>query len=164
LTHPQIHQFDYCNCCPNRRDCWRKHKTIPEVKYFENKPVELPNYSIQMSNLAASVIRPQIKSLDERITKYNKRYIELVKKLEARVGDHLYIPQLTPGVTRIIGDQLQFRRVSTQWHIENFRKASGETSRRHMVHRRFFFTMVISSKARRKRFLAFSYFSQLLMS
>jgi hypothetical protein len=50
-----------------------KHKTIPEVNFFENKPVELPNYSIEMSNLAASVIRPQIKSLDERITKYNKR-------------------------------------------------------------------------------------------
>jgi dTDP-4-amino-4,6-dideoxygalactose transaminase len=85
-----------------------KHKTIPEAKYFENKPVELPNYSIRMSNLAASVIRPQIKSLDERIAKYNKRYIELVEKLEARVGDHMYIPQLTPGVTRMVHDSIQF--------------------------------------------------------
>lgn len=85
-----------------------KHKTVPGPEYFEGKPVALPNYSIRMSNLAASVIRPQIKTLDERIEKYNRRYTNLVAELEARVGDHMYIPQLTPGVTRMVHDSIQF--------------------------------------------------------
>jgi len=85
-----------------------KHKTVPGPEHFANKPVQLPNYSLRMSNLAASVIRPQIKTLEERIEKYNQRYIDLVEKLEARVGDHMYIPQLTPGVTRMVHDSIQF--------------------------------------------------------
>jgi dTDP-4-amino-4,6-dideoxygalactose transaminase len=85
-----------------------KHLTVPPPQYFKDKPVSLPNYSLRMSNLAASVIRPQIKTLEERIAIYNRRYNNLVEKLEARVGDHLYIPQLTPGVTRMVHDSIQF--------------------------------------------------------
>ena len=72
-----------------------KHKTVPGPEHFEGKPVALPNYSIRMSNLAAAVIRPQIKTLEPRIEKYNKRYNDLVAKLEEAVGDRMYIPQLT---------------------------------------------------------------------
>jgi dTDP-4-amino-4,6-dideoxygalactose transaminase len=85
-----------------------KHMTVPGPEYFEGKSVALPNYSIRMSNLAAAVIRPQIKTLEPRIEKYNRRYNALVAKLEARVGDHMYIPQLTPGVTRMVHDSIQF--------------------------------------------------------
>jgi dTDP-4-amino-4,6-dideoxygalactose transaminase len=85
-----------------------KHMTVPGPEHFEGKPVALPNYSIRMSNLAAAVIRPQIKTLDERIAKYGKRYNDIVAKLEARVGEHMYIPQLTPGVTRMVHDSVQF--------------------------------------------------------
>jgi len=85
-----------------------KHTTVPGPEHFEGKSVELPNYSIRMSNLAAAVIRPQIKTLEPRIEKYNKRYNDLVAKLEERVGDHMYIPQLTPGVTRMVHDSVQF--------------------------------------------------------
>lgn len=86
----------------------KKHKTVPGPEHFKNKPVELPNYSLRMSNLVASIIRPQVKTLDERIAKYNKRYTDLVAKLESRVGDHMYIPQLTNGVTRMVHDSIQF--------------------------------------------------------
>jgi dTDP-4-amino-4,6-dideoxygalactose transaminase len=85
-----------------------KHKTVPGPEHFEGKPVALPNYSIRMSNLAAAVIRPQIKTLEPRIETYNRRYNALVEKLEAAVGDHMYIPQLTPGVTRMVHDSVQF--------------------------------------------------------
>ena len=85
-----------------------KHKTVPGPEHFEGKPVALPNYSLRMSNLAAAVIRPQIKTLEPRIEKYNKRYNELVAKLDAAVGDHMYIPQLTPGCTRMVHDSIQF--------------------------------------------------------
>lgn len=85
-----------------------KHTTVPGPEYFEGKPVALPNYSIRMSNLAAAVIRPQIKTLETRIETYNRRYYALVEKLESRVGEHLYIPQVTTGVTRMVHDSIQF--------------------------------------------------------
>jgi dTDP-4-amino-4,6-dideoxygalactose transaminase len=85
-----------------------KHTTVPGPEFFEGKSVALPNYSIRMSNLAAAVIRPQMKTLEPRIETYNRRYNELVEKLESRVGDHMYIPQLTPGVTRMVHDSIQF--------------------------------------------------------
>lgn len=85
-----------------------KHVTVPEKKYFKDYPTTLPNYSLRMSNLAASVIKPQIKTLDERIEKYNNRYYKLASFLEDRVGEHLTIPQLTPEVDLMVHDSLQF--------------------------------------------------------
>lgn len=85
-----------------------KHITVPGPEYFKDLPNQLPNYSLRMSNLAAAVIRPQILTLDERIEKYNRRYVELCAKLEERAGEHLTIPVNTPGVTRPVHDSLQF--------------------------------------------------------
>jgi dTDP-4-amino-4,6-dideoxygalactose transaminase len=85
-----------------------KHSTVPAPEFFEGKSVKHPNYSIRMSNLAAAVIRPQIKTLDERIEKYNRRYKMVADKLEEAVGDHMYIPKVTPGVTRMVHDSIQF--------------------------------------------------------
>jgi dTDP-4-amino-4,6-dideoxygalactose transaminase len=85
-----------------------KHLTVPEIQAFKDYPTQLPNYSLRMSNLAAAVIRPQIKTLEERIEKYNARYVDLVAKLEARLGDYIHIPALTPGVTRMVHDSVQF--------------------------------------------------------
>jgi len=105
-----------------------KHKTVPGPEYFEGKSVALPNYSIRMSNLAAAVIRPQVETLEPRIEKYNKRYVDLVAKLEAAVGDHMYIPQLTPGVTRMVHDSIQFNLDSkfTPEMVEEFLKECGD--------------------------------------
>jgi len=86
-----------------------KHTTVPPPEYFESKSVKHPNYSLRMSNLAAAVIRPQIKTLEERIEKYNGRYNMVVEKLQSSVvGEHLHIPELTPGVTRMVHDSIQF--------------------------------------------------------
>jgi len=85
-----------------------KHTTVPPIEHFKGKSVELPNYSIRMSNLAAAVIRPQIKTLDERRATYKRRYDYVVEKLESSVGNHLYIPQVTPGVTEMVHDSIQF--------------------------------------------------------
>eukprot|EP00526_Cylindrotheca_closterium_P012992 CAMPEP_0113618022 /NCGR_PEP_ID=MMETSP0017_2-20120614/9110_1 /TAXON_ID=2856 /ORGANISM="Cylindrotheca closterium" /LENGTH=441 /DNA_ID=CAMNT_0000527493 /DNA_START=64 /DNA_END=1389 /DNA_ORIENTATION=- /assembly_acc=CAM_ASM_000147 len=105
-----------------------KHGTVPGPEYFEGKSVELPNYSIRMSNIAAAVIRPQIKTLEPRIELYNKRYNALTAKLEAAVGDHLYIPQLTPGVTRMVHDSVQFNldHKFTPAMVEEFLKECGD--------------------------------------
>lgn len=85
-----------------------KHMTVPPKEDFKDYPTTIPNYSIRMSQLSASVIRPQIKTLDERIEKYNARYYKLEKDLEARVGQHMSIPQLTPEVSMMVHDSFQF--------------------------------------------------------
>ena len=88
---------------------FQKHLAIPPFKpYFDNLSRQLPNYSLRMTNLAAAVLRPQIRTLDSRIEKYQQRYERLVTQLEARVGDYLSIPKVTPGVTRMVHDSLQF--------------------------------------------------------
>lgn len=85
-----------------------KHMTVPDKAAFKDYPVTLPNYSIRMSSLAAAVIRPQIKTLDERIEKYNNRYYKLAAQLEERVGEHMSIPKLIPEVDMMVHDSLQF--------------------------------------------------------
>lgn len=85
-----------------------KHVTVPEPKYFEGLSVQLPNYSLRMSNLAASVVIPQIKTLDERIVKYNKRYDDLTAKLTERLGDIVRFPDITEGVYPV-HDSVQFQ-------------------------------------------------------
>jgi dTDP-4-amino-4,6-dideoxygalactose transaminase len=84
-----------------------KHVTVPGPEIFGNLPNELPNYSVRMSNLAAAVIKPQMKTLEERIEKYNRRYAKLTATLESRVGHLLSIPVNTPGVTTPVHDSLQ---------------------------------------------------------
>lgn len=85
-----------------------KHVTVPGPEAFEGLPVSIPNYSLRMSNLAASVVKPQIDTLDERTEKYNARYDELVRKVLARMGEYVSVSPITPGVTRPVHDSLQF--------------------------------------------------------
>jgi len=105
-----------------------KHTTVPGPEHFKNLPVEIPNYSLRMNGLAAAVIRPQIKTLDERIAKYNKRYNTLSEKIQARVGDHMTIPGLTPEVTMMVHDSFQFNLDDkfTPEMIEDFLKECGD--------------------------------------
>ena len=105
-----------------------KHLTVPSKEHFKDYPVTLPNYSLRMSNLAAAVIRPQLKTIDERTKIYQERHDKLVEILEARVGDHLSIPQLTPEVTQMVHDSLQFNldKKFTPEMIEDFLKECGE--------------------------------------
>lgn len=84
-----------------------KHTTVPPLEFFGDLPNQIPNYSVRMSNLAAAVIRPQIKTLDERRAKYNSRYAFVTKKLTERKGHLLSVPVNTPGMDPV-HDSLQF--------------------------------------------------------
>ena len=84
-----------------------KHVTVPKAEVFGDLPSQLPNYSLRMSNLAAATIRPQIKTLDDRIAKYNTRYAKLTATLQERIGDYISIPVNTPGVTTPVHDSIQ---------------------------------------------------------
>jgi len=83
-----------------------KHITVPGPEVFGDLPTRIPNYSVRMSNVAAAIIRPQIKTLDERRAKYNERYAFVTKKLVERKGNLLSIPVNTPGMTPV-HDSLQ---------------------------------------------------------
>jgi dTDP-4-amino-4,6-dideoxygalactose transaminase len=85
-----------------------KHVTVPSKEYFKDYPTTLPNYSLRMSNLHAAVIRPQLKTLDERIAKYNSRYTKLAAFIQERLGDLVHIPVLDAGVTQMVHDSFQF--------------------------------------------------------
>merc|ERR1711862_880752 len=84
-----------------------KHTTVPPLEFFGDLPKQIPNYSVRMSNLAAAVIRPQIKTLDERRAKYNSRYAFVTEKLTERKGHLLSVPVNTPGMDPV-HDSLQF--------------------------------------------------------
>lgn len=85
-----------------------KHVTVPGPEYFRELPIQLPNYSLRMSNIAAAVIRPQIETLDERIVKYNKRYDDLTAKLSERLGNKIRFPSITQDVYPV-HDSVQFQ-------------------------------------------------------
>ena len=57
-----------------------------------------------MHAVTAAIIRPQIKTIDERAAKYNERYYKMVDRLNAL--DHVYIPDQYEEVG-IVGDSIQ---------------------------------------------------------
>lgn len=85
-----------------------KHLAVPPKVYFKDYPMTLPNYSLRMSQLAAAVILPQIKTLEDRIAIYNRRYARLEQEIEDRIGEHMTIPKLIMGVSRMVHDSFQF--------------------------------------------------------
>ncbi len=85
---------------------YKKHISRPfDDEKFERIKRSVPNFSLRMSNLTAAVIRPQIPSLEERISAYNQRYEQLTKILAT--VDNLFIPSPLEQVSRVC-DSLQF--------------------------------------------------------
>ncbi|MEM8637846.1 MAG: aminotransferase class I/II-fold pyridoxal phosphate-dependent enzyme [Cyanobacteria bacterium P01_G01_bin.54] len=85
---------------------YRKHIARPsDDRLFESMKPHVPNFSLRMSNLTASVIRPQLASLEAQIKAYNHRYEQAARLLSS--VKNVYIPQPLEQVTRV-GDSLQF--------------------------------------------------------
>ncbi|KAL3915702.1 MAG: hypothetical protein SGPRY_007117, partial [Prymnesium sp.] len=80
----------------------------PPAEVFERVKFETPNYSLRMSDLTASCVRPQIDDLEERIAKYNERYARIVARVEK--SPYIDVPPLDPRV-RPVCDSLQFNLV-----------------------------------------------------
>ena len=85
-----------------------KHLTVPPKEAFAGLSVKLPNYSLRMSGLLAAVLRPQVKTIDQRAQAYNARYEKLKAQLLERLPGLITIPDVTPGVTMPVHDSLQF--------------------------------------------------------
>jgi len=87
---------------------YQQHVVAPPAEVFERVKFETPNYSLRMSDLTATCIRPQIDDLEERVAKYNVRYARIVEQLSD--SPHIDVPPLDPRV-RPVCDSLQFNLV-----------------------------------------------------
>jgi dTDP-4-amino-4,6-dideoxygalactose transaminase len=63
-----------------------QHIARPPLEAFEPYKGTIPNFSMRMSNLAAAVVRPQLKRLAERAAKWNERHDLLATELEKLHG------------------------------------------------------------------------------
>jgi dTDP-4-amino-4,6-dideoxygalactose transaminase len=82
-----------------------KHLSVPSKEEFGDLPYELPNYSQRMNSVSAAMLRPQIRTLEERVLKYNERYHKVEKSLSAH--PKVFVPKQHEKV-RICGDSIQF--------------------------------------------------------
>ena len=82
-----------------------KHLAAPPAEAFAQIKYETPNISGRMDNLRAALLRPQLRSLNEQVTRWNERYFTVETGLRN-----------TPGLTvieraareSIVGSSIQF--------------------------------------------------------
>lgn len=97
---------------------YEQHLVAPPAEVFERVKFETPNYSLRMSDLTASCIRPQIDNLEERVAQYNERYARITARLED--SPHIDVPAIDPRV-RPVCDSLQFNLVGmTEEQVSTF--------------------------------------------
>ena len=67
---------------------YHKHTLRPADEVFETiKSQQIPpNYSLRMTQLTAAVIRPQIKTLEERVAIYYRRYSKVRSTFHGLLG------------------------------------------------------------------------------
>jgi len=101
----------------------KKHITLPPCEDFAYLTKQLPNYSLRMSCMCAAVVKPQLKTMEQRISVYNARYEKLRARLLERCEDALTIPSV-PDFIRPVHDSLQFNLAHwiTEEQVEHFLK------------------------------------------
>jgi len=103
---------------------YQQHLARPKEELFEEVKRDVPNFSLRMSNLTASILRPQIPELDEKISAYNDMYTILEEMFDGI--QHVETPEVLPEVSRV-GDSFQFNLVGmTAGEIQEFLDHSHE--------------------------------------
>jgi dTDP-4-amino-4,6-dideoxygalactose transaminase len=88
---------------------YKKHLARPiDDALFEEIKFEVPNFSLRMNNLTASILRPQIDLIDERIDSYKEKHARLVEILKD--VECIHIPDAIDE-SEHVGDSLQFNLV-----------------------------------------------------
>ena len=85
---------------------FERNGTAPPLEVFADIKLDTPNYSGRMDNLRASILRPQLKQLDENCQRWNERYHKLEQVLAA--NDLIQLSQ-RPEQESFVGSSLQFR-------------------------------------------------------
>jgi dTDP-4-amino-4,6-dideoxygalactose transaminase len=85
---------------------YERHGAMPAVDVFTDIRLETPNCSGRMDNLRAAILRPQLKSLEANIERWNDRYRTVERRL--REVDALHLP-VRPPEEYYVGSSIQFR-------------------------------------------------------
>lgn len=94
-----------------------QHLLKPPAHVFERWKYVTPNFSMRMSNLAASLLRPQIGQLAARGRRWNHVYSTLAREL--RKAPHLTVPARDPK-EEFIASSIQFTLDFMPAQIERF--------------------------------------------
>jgi dTDP-4-amino-4,6-dideoxygalactose transaminase len=84
---------------------YEKHIARPEMKDYAQARYEMPNCSSRMDNLRAAILRPQLKTLDKNIKRWNTRYQVLETALRQIDGLSL---SPRPQNEYYVGSSIQF--------------------------------------------------------
>ena len=85
---------------------YERHGAAPDKEVFADIRLQTPNYSGRMDNLRAAILRPQLKSLEKNITRWNERYQLVEKNLKKIRGIEL---TERPIEESYVGSSIQFR-------------------------------------------------------
>jgi len=89
---------------------FKKHLRAPPAEAFAKIGTSIPNFSLRMHGVTAAIIRPQIATLEERVTEYNARYAWVAKRVRGIPGVEVpeQLPQVRPACD------------SLQWNVVGF--------------------------------------------
>jgi len=85
---------------------YERHGAAPDKEVFKDIRLQTPNYSGRMDNLRAAILRPQLKSLEKNIKRWNERYQLVEKKLKKVAGIELPERSIEESY---VGSSIQFR-------------------------------------------------------
>ncbi len=84
---------------------YERHAAAPAPEVFEQVKYHTPNVSGRMDNLRAAILRPQLRILDDQVTKWNARHDVLVEGLRGTSG--LQVIE-RPEKEQYVGSSIQF--------------------------------------------------------
>ena len=96
---------------------YAQHRARPSLEVFDRHRFEMPNCSMRMSSLVASVLRPQLRNLDARNAEWRQIYEWLAEALKD-------VPHITLPIRPL---QEEFVPSSLQFMFDGLSKAQCET-------------------------------------
>ena len=85
---------------------YERHGAAPDKEVFADIRLQTPNYSGRMDNLRAAILRPQLKSLEKNIKRWNERYQLVERSLKKIKGVELPDRSIEESY---VGSSIQFR-------------------------------------------------------
>ncbi len=82
-----------------------RHRAAPPAESFRSMRLGVPNYSGRMDNLRAAVLRPQLRDLDARCSRWNARYRVLEDRLNQMAPVRMPV---RPAAESFVGSSIQF--------------------------------------------------------
>jgi dTDP-4-amino-4,6-dideoxygalactose transaminase len=83
-----------------------RHGAGPDQASFARPKLEMPNLSARMDHLRAAILRPQLPMLEDKVTRWNRRYQAVADELKR--SNTITLP-LRPKAEQMVGSSIQFR-------------------------------------------------------